>query len=221
MFKKLRDVARTRAAGTFIYWLAKLYCMTFRVEIENESEWMDHYEQGGKVLICLWHQHLFSTVYFLSKYRKYQVSVMISQSLDGDIATGIFEAGGLYAVRGSSSRGGISALKEMLKRVKQYCVGVHVLDGPQGPAGIVKPGVITLASATGAVIIPLVIMADRVWYLNSWDRFMIPKPFARVRMKFCQKIILPEIMNEENYENQLKILGKVIKPYLMLKNSAI
>ncbi len=214
MWKQLRAVARTRIAGILIYRLAKLYCATFRLTIENESQWIDHLKQGGKILICLWHQQLFSTIYLLSKYKKYEISVMISQSLDGDIAARIFEAGGLFAVRGSSSRGGIAALKEMMKRLDRYRVGVHVLDGPQGPAGVVKPGAITLANYTGAVMVPLVIRADRAWYLRSWDRFMIPKPFSRVKIKFCQKIELPKFMNEEEYENRTRMLEKIMRPHL-------
>jgi lysophospholipid acyltransferase (LPLAT)-like uncharacterized protein len=216
MFKKLRNIARTRIAGTFIYWLARLYCSTFRLKIENESEWINHLEQGGKVLICAWHQQMFTIIHIISKYRKYQLGVMVSQSLDGDIASRIFEAGGMVTVRGSSSRGGIAALREMVKRIEQYRTGAHVLDGPRGPAGIIKPGVITLANSAGAVIVPIVVIADRAWYLQSWDRFMIPKPFAHVEVKFLSKIELPKAMDEDEYENQIKILEEIMKPYLRL-----
>ncbi|MBN1363599.1 MAG: lysophospholipid acyltransferase family protein [Syntrophaceae bacterium] len=216
MFKKLRNIARTRTAGTFIYWLVRFYCSTFRLKIENESSWINYLEQGGKVLICLWHQHLFTTIHIASRYRKYQVGVMVSQSLDGDIASRIFESGGMITVRGSSSRGGLAALREMIKRVKQYNGGVHVLDGPRGPVGIIKPGVITLANSAGAVIVPMVVIADRAWYLHSWDRFMIPKPFARVELKFLSKIELPKAMDEDEYENQIRMLEEIMKPYLRL-----
>jgi lysophospholipid acyltransferase (LPLAT)-like uncharacterized protein len=216
MFKKLRYIARTRAAGNLIYWFARFYCATLRFKIENESQWINYYQQGGKVLLCLWHQQLFSTIQLLSKYKKHRPSVMISKSLDGDIAARISEAAGFFAVRGSSSRGGFAALKEMIKRVNRYRMGAHILDGPQGPAGVIKPGVIALANYSGAVIVPLVVIADRAWYLRSWDRFMIPKPFTLVEIKFGPEIELPEKMDENEYENQIKKLEQIMKPYLRL-----
>lgn len=214
MFKKLRNIAKTRFAGAFIYGVARLYCATFRLKIENENELAGHLRQGGRVLICLWHQQLLLAVRFFSKYKKYHPSVMTSRSVDGDISTRIIEAGGIAAVRGSSSRGGIAALREMIQRIKQYRLGAHILDGPQGPAGVAKLGAFAIANGAEAVIVPTVITADRAWYLNSWDRFMIPKPFARVTVKFFPKIELPKVMGKGEYNNQKKNLEDLMKPYL-------
>jgi lysophospholipid acyltransferase (LPLAT)-like uncharacterized protein len=214
MFKKVRQLARTKLAGTMIYGAVRLYSMTFRLKVENEAQWRDYLEQGGKVLICLWHQHLIIAVLFLSRYKKYNPSVMISRSLDGDIATRVAEAGGFFSVRGSSSKGGSAALKEMISRIKQYRMGAHILDGPRGPAGIVKSGVIAMAYSADAVIVPGYAIADRAWYMNSWDRFVIPKPFARITVHFCQKIILPPLKDEEDFENQRKSLENIMRPHL-------
>ena len=214
MFKKLRNVARTRFAGAILYWIVRLYCVTLRLKVENENEWSNYLEQGGKVLLCLWHQQLLLSILFFSKYKKYPPSVMTSRSLDGDVSTRIIEAGGVAAVRGSSSRGGIAALKEMIQRIKQYRLGAHILDGPRGPAGVAKLGAIAIAHGAGAVIVPTVIFADRAWYLHSWDRFMIPKPFARITIKFFPKIELPPVMDKAEYENQRKKLEIILQPYL-------
>jgi lysophospholipid acyltransferase (LPLAT)-like uncharacterized protein len=214
MFKKLRQLARTKLAGTVLYWAIRLYAVMFRVKIINESNWLDYLEQGGKVLICLWHQHLFIAVWLLPRYKKYQPSIMISKSLDGDIATRIVETAGGFSVRGSSSRGGGTALKGMISRMKQYQLAAHVLDGPRGPAGIVKDGIITLAHGADAAIVPLCVRADRAWYMKSWDRFMIPKPFACVTVRFYPKIILPPLKTEEAFENQRESLEKMMQPHL-------
>jgi hypothetical protein len=214
MFKKLRNVARTRFAGAVLYRIVRLYCVTLRLKIENE--WSNYLEQGGKVLLCLWHQQLLLSIQLFSRYKKYLPSVMTSRSLDGDISTRIIEAGGVAAVRGSSSRGGIAALKEMIQRIKQYRLGAHILDGPRGPAGVAKLGAIAIAHGAGAVIVPTVIFADRAWYLHSWDRFMIPKLFARITIKCFPKIELPPVMDKADYENQRKRLERMMQPYLHL-----
>ncbi|KUG24668.1 putative lipoprotein [hydrocarbon metagenome] len=214
MFKKLRKIAKTKTAGIVLYWIARLYCATLRVKIENESEWSRYLEQGGKVLLCLWHQQFLVSVVFFPKYKKYQPSVMASRSKDGDISSRILAAGGVTPVRGSSSRGGIAALREMIRRINQYRLGAHVLDGPQGPAGVVKLGALAIAAETNAVMVPSVIIADRAWYLRSWDRFMIPKPFSRVTIKFFPKIELPPIMDKDEYEKQRKKLEEIMRPYL-------
>ena len=75
---------------------------------------------------------------------------------------------------------------------------------------------IAIAHGADAVIVPAVVIADRAWYLRSWDRFMIPKPFARVTIKFFPKIELPPVMDKAEYENQRKKLGEIMRPYLHL-----
>ncbi len=214
MFKKLRKLATNKFVGVLFYWMIRLYSATFRLKIENELEWLDYLNKGGKVLICFWHQQLFFSILVLARYKKYRPSVMISRSLDGDIVSRIVEAGGFFAVRGSSSRGGSVALKEMIKRIKETGLGAHVLDGPRGPAGVVKGGVITMAYTAGAAIVPGYAKADRAWHLHSWDRFVIPKPFARVTVHYFEKIILPPLKDEEDLEKQRKSLESMLRPHL-------
>jgi lysophospholipid acyltransferase (LPLAT)-like uncharacterized protein len=216
MFKQLRRIAKTEAAGAFIYWIARFYCLTLRLKIENESDWFNYLERGGKVLLCAWHQQFFVGVRIFTKYRKYQPALMSSKSLDGQIAGGIAKRAGCYNVWGSSSNSGSAALKGMMSRLKQYRLAAHILDGPRGPAGVAKLGAIAIAKEANAVIIPSVVIADRAWYLHSWDRFMIPKPFARVTIKFLPKIELPPVMDNAEYDNQRKKLEMVMQPYLHL-----
>ncbi|HUN55626.1 MAG TPA: lysophospholipid acyltransferase family protein [Smithella sp.] len=216
MFKKLRKMAKTKPASAFIYWTARLYCATLRLKIENENEWFDYLQQGGRVLLCGWHQHFFVGVRYFKKYRKYQPALMSSKSLDGQIAGGIAGLAGFHTVWGSSSNSASAALKEMIHRLRNHRLAAHILDGPRGPAGVVKLGAIAIAKNAGAVIVPSVAVADRAWYLHSWDRFMIPKPFSRVTVKFFPKIELPSVMDRDEFENQRKKLEDVLQPYLRL-----
>jgi hypothetical protein len=123
---------------------------------------------------------------------------------------------GFYTVWGSSSNSASAALKGMIHRLRDYRLAVHILDGPRGPAGVVKPGAIAIAHGAKAVIVPSVIIADRAWYLHSWDRFMIPKPFSRVTVKYFPKIELPPEMDKAEFENQRKKLEDIMQPYLRL-----
>ena len=216
MFKKMRNIAKTRFGAAVIYGIVRMYCATFRMKIENDAEWLDCLEQGGRVLLCGWHQQFFAGIRVSKKYRKYQPSLMSSKSLDGQIAAGVAQMAGCHTVWGSSSNSATAALKEMIRTLKNHRLALHILDGPRGPAGVVKAGAIAIAHSAGAVIVPGVTIADRAWYLRSWDRFMIPKPFARVTVKFLPKIELPPKMDKAEYENQRKKLETMMQPYLKL-----
>ena len=135
---------------------------------------------------------------------------MISKSSDGEFATGIGRRMGLHPVRGSSSRGGREALAEMIGRLRETGFAAHLVDGPTGPMGVVKAGAIQLASSAGAVIVPVYTSADRAWYFNSWDRFMVPKPFARVTIRFGDIIPCPPAENSEEFEKQRVSVEKIM-----------
>ena len=216
MFKKLRRIATVRLGGSIIYYLALLYSMTFRLKVINDVEWISHLEQGGRVLIGCWHQQFFVGLRLFLRYRKYPTCVMISKSTDGDIVSRVAEAARVFPVRGSSSRNGGPALKETISRLQQghSCIAGHLLDGPRGPAGVVKAGAIALASGAGAAIAPGYVTADRAWYAGSWDRYMVPKPFARVTVTFCPLMKLPPIKDSHDFEEQRQILENTLQPHL-------
>lgn len=214
MFKKFRQLATTKLVSSILYRIARLYCATFRLKIVNEEPWLGYLEQGGRVLLCAWHQQFFSAIRYFKKYGKYHPCLMISKSLDGEIVAGIASRSGWYPVRGSSSRDGSAALKEMTARLQQFGLAAHILDGPRGPAGIVKPGIISLAHATNAVIVPAYITAEKMWLFNSWDRFMIPKPFSKVSINYGERIELPPLITDTDFENQRLMLEKIMRPYL-------
>ncbi len=214
MFKKLRRIAAVKLGGSFVYYLARLYSATFRLKVINEAEWIDYLEKGGRVLICCWHQQFFIGVRLFLRYRKYSASVMISKSLDGDIASRVAAAAKVFPVRGSSSRNGGPALKEMISRLNNGRLAAHLLDGPRGPAGIVKGGAIAIASGADAAIAPVYIEADRTWYVKSWDQYMVPKLFARVTVNFCPLMKLPTIKNADDFEEQRQRLENTLQPFL-------
>ena len=214
VLKKYRYWLTDKIQGSF-YHLIRAYSWTFRLHVENDKPWLEYLKNGGRVLLCCWHQQFFSAIRHFETYAAYHPALMISQSKDGDIIAGIAEKSGWHAVRGSSSREGGRALKEMVGCLKRSGLAAHVLDGPRGPAGIVKAGVVSLARAAEAVVVPVYTMSDRAWYFNSWDRFMLPKPFARVTLRFGEMLDLTAGVSDEDIELQRIRLQEIMQPSLI------
>ncbi len=173
------------------YHACSLHAKTIRVIPEGIERVQDHIAKGGTVVFACWHQRFFSG-FFVPRIFGMNPCIMISQSRDGDVVSDVVARIGWVPVRGSTSRGGKKALQEMITGVEKYRMGAHIVDGPQGPPHIIKPGLIALASQTGAAISPGYISYDNPWIFNSWDRFMIPKPFSRVLIRAGDFIFRPE-----------------------------
>lgn len=213
--KKIKfAILTSRPAIAFLYRFIRLYSSTFRLTVENEGAWMDHLREGGRVVLCCWHQQFLGAIRHFKRYESFRGSLMISKSSDGDLIAGIARRSGFFPVRGSSSREGRPALAEMIRRLQETGLAAHILDGPGGPMGVVKAGVIQLASASGAAIVPFYTSADRAWYFRSWDRFMLPKPFARVAIRFGDLIPCPPAEDSESFERQRRSLEEIMLPGL-------
>lgn len=145
--------------------------------------------QHGTVLVGFWHETLSIA---LSIYRKKGYYTLTSKSFDGELAARTCEAFGLHALRGSSSRGGVEALRTMIRK-SQSVPGIgFTLDGPRGPRRVAKPGIALVSARTGIPIIPNAIVATRCWRLRrSWDRMAFPKPFSRLLCAYGEPIPPP------------------------------
>ena len=177
---------------------------------------MEYRRNGGVVLLCTWHQQFFSAIRPFKKYKTFNPSIMISQSKDGEIVAKMALRNGWDPVRGSSSKGGMGALKKMIANLKENKLAVHIIDGPIGPSGIVKAGAIRLAHAADAVIVPLSVSAEKAWYFNSWDKFLLPKPFSKVFLRFGKMIKLDRVKDRESFEKQRKHLEEIMLPSLIV-----
>lgn len=132
-------------------------------------------------MFTLWHGQMLPILWG----HEPRTGVVVSEHRDGELITRILEQFRMFAVRGSSSKGGTRALLEAV-RVLQQADGdmAFTPDGPRGPRHTVAPGALIAAHRAGVPIVPITAWADRVWCLNSWDRFEIPKPFARVVVRY-------------------------------------
>ena len=186
--------------------LMKLLLLSYRLVrvegIEMEKEAIE--KSGGRAVYCSWHQRLVFHPWYLSKRG---VTVMVSQSRDGEFAARFINALGLGDVRGSSTRGGIAALKKLTQKIVDgETNGGMVVDGPLGPARVAKMGAVLLAKSSGTPLMPIMWGTDRCWILNSWDRFIIPKPFARIVYCHSEPIWVPESAEGDELEKYRKLL---------------
>ncbi len=200
-------------ASRLIYLTVVSYRHLLKFKLVNDEPWRKLHQNGEAVLLCLWHQHLYGVSWFDS-FRHMNPAVMISLSADGEPFARAGQRAGWKTIRGSSSRGGSKALKTMIRHMRKYGLGMHILDGPRGPRGVVKPGVVQIARLTGAYIVPIEVKADRAWTLNSWDRFFLPKPFSRVEVHFKDPIPPSQDKSTDAFETSRRQLEAMMRPSL-------
>ena len=198
---------------SIIFYLLDLYTKTLRVRFEGTEKIQKHLEKGGRIIISSWHQRFFGG-FFLPRIFRWSPCIMISQSRDGDFIAKVVQHIGWIPVRGSSSRGGKKALRVLAEGVIEHRIGGHIVDGPTGPPRVIKPGLISLARNTDAVICPGIVSYENAWTMNSWDHFMIPKPFSRVLFRFGSIFSVPEIMSDDEFESfRTEMEDDLIKEY--------
>lgn len=201
---------------SIIFRILNLYTMTLRVQFEGMEKIQKHLESGGKIIVPSWHQRFFAG-FFLPKIFELSPCIMISRSRDGDFISKVVQRIGWIPARGSSSRGGREALRAMVQGVNENKIGGHIVDGPTGPPRIIKPGLISLAQSANAVICPAFVAYEKAWIANSWDRFMVPKPFSRILLRFGSIITVPEITGDDQFE----LFRKQVEEYMIREYEVI
>jgi lysophospholipid acyltransferase (LPLAT)-like uncharacterized protein len=157
--------------------LYRLLGATWRVRFANPSVVDDLRRRGQPFIHVLWHGQLLPLIW---AHRARDIAFMVSEHRDGELIARVGESFGLRTVRGSTSRGAARALLSACREIEEGHNMALTVDGPRGPAGTVAPGALVISQRTSAPLVPTAASASRAWRLRSWDRFMIPKPFARV-----------------------------------------
>jgi len=177
-------------------WLTNLWFSTCRLTVRN-SHHLDEAVAHGPVIVPFWHYSIFYIFYHM---RKYPGVALVSASRDGEYIARIAEKLNFETVRGSSHRQGVQALKGLLRGMKSgRHVGI-VADGSQGPARVMQPGAVYLASKTGAPIFPVAWAVDRGWFFRSWDRMVLPIPFSKIVLYYGELMYIPRDLNDEGIE---------------------
>jgi lysophospholipid acyltransferase (LPLAT)-like uncharacterized protein len=168
--------------------LIHLLGLTLRIKAEGRSDLGPRAQQDKQPLWSLWHETILMSVWY---HRDQDVHVMISASRDGELITTVGKFFGYTAVRGSSSRGGQEATREMVDYLKAGKRCAITPDGPRGPRREMKMGTVSIARATGAPVVCYGFAAEHCWRLKSWDQFIVPKPFSRAVFVYGEPIAIP------------------------------
>ncbi len=162
--------------------------------IELNLDIREDLAKEGQVLFSLWHGRSTIASPFFARD---DTAVLVSVSDDGKVATTILDELGYEIIRGSSNRGGVRALRELIAALKAGKNVAITPDGPRGPMHAMSPGVAFLARATGTPIVPVGLAVDKYWSLSSWDHYTVPKPGARVVCCYRPPLTIPRKASAE------------------------
>lgn len=156
--------------------------------------------RGVPILFALWHGRMFLSI---QAHRHEGIVTMASRSKDGELIAGWLERNGYTVVRGSSTRGGSEALREMVRRVRAGATAALTVDGPTGPPRVVQPGIVSLARLTGAWILPITFSSDRPRFLASWDRYLTALPFSKNVVLYGEPFPIDEGTSDEEAQARI------------------
>jgi lysophospholipid acyltransferase (LPLAT)-like uncharacterized protein len=171
----------------------------------------EHYQrfrnERSPVIFVFWHGQLLPLLYH---HRNQGAVVLVSEHADGEYVTRVIERMGFGTTRGSSTRGGTKALKGLIRAARDgHDLGVTP-DGPGGPARQFKPGALLAAAVTGLPIIPVAAGASSAWRASSWDGFLIPKPFTRVRLHYGPPYWVERGAGEDALARHARVLEDIL-----------
>jgi len=189
--------AQAAAIAALGYPLINLLGHTLRWRVEG----MDHLEAiraaGRQPVMAFWHGRILPATFY---FRRRGIVVITSENFDGEWIARIIERFGYGTARGSSSRGGLKAMLQLVRNMQQGRAAGFTLDGPRGPARVAQPGALWLARTTGNPVLPFHLEASRSWMLRSWDRTQIPKPFSDVALVVGEPIDVAAHATDEQVE---------------------
>ncbi len=190
----MKTPEKPRPLTARVYFLTRLLklivrslCATVRLKIDRDKECQELIRQHGGAILVTWHGRYMVCI---DHFRGHGYHMLVSLSKDGDLQSEFLRATGLKPVRGSTGRRGVAATREVVDALKGGGVLAFTPDGPRGPAEIAQPGVAYFAQRSGRPIIPAGISAYPRWQLSTWDKHLIPKPFAQVRWIYGEPIFV-------------------------------
>ena len=181
---------------TVYYLWSCFWLSTCRLTVRGQEHLEAAREQGGLIAL-FWH---YSLIYLFHHLRGYGGVVLISASRDGEYVARMVKRIGLEVIRGSSNKQGVQALKKLLRAMKADKYLGIVADGSQGPARVLQPGAVFLASKTGAPILPIAWAADHYKTFKSWDLLVLPLPFSRIVVRYGKPLHIPPNLDASSIE---------------------
>lgn len=201
---------RARWLVAFGYRLLQLWARTLRFEIDDRARVIG-VSPNERYIGALWHNRLLLFPFVLKRFLPdRRGAALISTSRDGAILADLVERFDFEVVRGSSSRKGASAMRQLAEVIASGRDVVITPDGPRGPAYELGQGIVFLAQQSGAAVVPVNMEYSSCWRLGSWDRFILPKPFSRVRVIFGPPHRVASTTTEEEFEDERRRLQEAM-----------
>ena len=201
---------RARWLIAFGFHLLQILARTLRYEMNDHAGVLGKPVEGNYIA-ALWHNRLLLISFVLKKFFPQRPGAgLISASRDGDMIADVTRRFGFDVVRGSSSRMGASALLELSEVLSSGRDILITPDGPRGPVYELGPGLIFLAQKTGAPVVPVNMEYSSCWRVKSWDRFIIPKPFSKVRVIIGPPQTVRSTSSDEEFEHERLRLQNVM-----------
>jgi lysophospholipid acyltransferase (LPLAT)-like uncharacterized protein len=170
-------------------------------------------QQGRPILYTCWHGQL-AYVFCTFPYRPRPIVLLASPSFDGELISRIAEKFGATVFSGSRNKGGLAALKQIARRMRQGNYGGIIADGSRGPYHHLHKGVVMLARDAGAAIIPVAVASEKKFILDTWDKFELTRPFSRVALLFGEPFeVPPDVRNKNLEEFRLQLETKLRNLY--------
>ncbi len=192
-----------RLADFAFFLLIKLIGATLKYEAVGMENFDKIADAGKTPIMTFWHNRIFTATHY---FKGRGIVVITSQSFDGEYIARFIQRFGYGAVRGSSTRGGVGALVEMIRLSKKGLPMGFSIDGPKGPKYIAKSGACLLAKKTGNPVLPFSVETEKYWEVKSWDRMQIPKPFSRAKVLVSEPIYIEKSADETEIENKRLLL---------------
>lgn len=194
-----------RMADLVFFLCIKFLGTTIKFEVQGD-EHLSAITSAGKIPIyTFWHDRIFLSTYY---WRNRGIIVMTSKSFDGEYIARFIQRFGFGSIRGSSSRGGVRALVDMIKSMRTGHPMAFTVDGPRGPRYVAKSGPLLLAKKTGNPILPFIIEPKKYWTVNSWDKLQIPRPFTKAKLIFGEPLYVEAKANDDQIQFDLERLQK-------------
>ena len=203
----LTEEQRFRAAGRCGAVLLTGIGSSLRVTVEGDGPLREFRRTHQPVVFVFWHSRILPLAYF---HRNEGIVVLVSQHGDGEYIAQTIERLGFGTARGSSTRGGARGLRGLVRAARGGCDLAFTPDGPQGPPRKCKTGALIAAQLLGAPLIPLTAGGQGIWRMSSWDRLVIPKPFAKITLKYGAPLFIPRTTTEHELEDY----GQVVEEEL-------
>jgi lysophospholipid acyltransferase (LPLAT)-like uncharacterized protein len=186
---------RFRVAGFLGAVLVRVLFLTTRLTRVGAEACARFWAEGQPVMLIFWHGQMLPVVHH---HRHKGMVALVSEHGDGEYLARILERNGFGTVRGSSTRGGSKGLKGLVRAARKGQSVVVTPDGPRGPRHEVKLGALAAAQLAGLPVVPVAVRVSSAWYFRSWDRFLVPRPFARVVLEYLPPTrIHPDAPREE------------------------